>query len=174
MLEAEGVPAAEVRDIAQVFAGAQTEALGAVQTLHHPDAGDYRVVGAPVRFDRPPFPYPSAAPRWCGHAEVLTEVGLSPDAVDELVSAGVAIARDRTTMGDAVLRRTIELAEVPAPTGFEGNRAAMVRSWWATKASRTWAWMRPGTCGPVRAEGTATPWSCAPTSTRCSVPANRT
>ena len=46
----------------QVFADAQTAALGAVQTLHHPDAGDYRVVGVPVRFDRAPFPYPSAAP----------------------------------------------------------------------------------------------------------------
>jgi crotonobetainyl-CoA:carnitine CoA-transferase CaiB-like acyl-CoA transferase len=94
LLEAEGVPAAEVRDIRQVFADAQTEALGAVQTLHHPDAGDYRVVGVPVRFDRAPFPYPSAAPALGAHTrEVLTEVGLSPDAVDELVSAGVAIAR---------------------------------------------------------------------------------
>ncbi len=33
-------------------------------------------------------------------------------------------------MADVVLRRTIELAELPAPTGFEANRAALVRSWW--------------------------------------------
>lgn len=29
-----------------------------------------------------------------------------------------------------VVRRTIEIAEVPAPTGAEGERAALVRSWW--------------------------------------------
>jgi crotonobetainyl-CoA:carnitine CoA-transferase CaiB-like acyl-CoA transferase len=93
LLAAEGVPAAEVRDIDRVFADAQTAALGAVQTLHHPDAGDYRVVGVPVRFDRAPFPYPSPAPALGAHTrEVLTDVGLSSDAVDELVSGGVAIA----------------------------------------------------------------------------------
>ncbi len=93
LLAAEGVPAAEVRDIDRVFADAQTAALGAVQTLHHPDAGDYRVVGVPVRFDRAPFPYPSPAPALGAHTrEVLTDVGLSADAVDELVSDGVAIA----------------------------------------------------------------------------------
>lgn len=31
---------------------------------------------------------------------------------------------------DDVVRRTIELAEIPAPTGAEGDRAALVRSWW--------------------------------------------
>ena len=31
---------------------------------------------------------------------------------------------------DEVVRRTIELAEVPAPTGFEQERASIVRSWW--------------------------------------------
>ena len=35
LLGAEGVPAAEVQDIAQVFASEQTRALGAVQELHH-------------------------------------------------------------------------------------------------------------------------------------------
>jgi tripeptide aminopeptidase len=34
-------------------------------------------------------------------------------------------------LADAVVRRTIELAEVPAPTGAEGARAGLVRSWWA-------------------------------------------
>ncbi|MGZ4149057.1 MAG: CaiB/BaiF CoA transferase family protein, partial [Actinomycetota bacterium] len=45
LLGAEGVPAAEVADVAQVFASEQTRALGAVQELYHPSAGDYRVVG---------------------------------------------------------------------------------------------------------------------------------
>ncbi|MGZ4132176.1 MAG: M20/M25/M40 family metallo-hydrolase [Actinomycetota bacterium] len=34
-------------------------------------------------------------------------------------------------LADTVIRRTIELAEVPAPTGAEGARAGLVRSWWA-------------------------------------------
>ena len=57
------MPAAEVHDIAQVFADEQTEALGAVQELHHRTAGAYRAVGPPVRFDREPFPYPRPRPR---------------------------------------------------------------------------------------------------------------
>jgi acetylornithine deacetylase/succinyl-diaminopimelate desuccinylase-like protein len=39
-------------------------------------------------------------------------------------------------MADVVLRRTIELAELPAPTGFEANRAALVRSWWDADGMR--------------------------------------
>lgn len=35
------------------------------------------------------------------------------------------------TVADTVLRRTVELAETPAPTGAEGVRADLVRSWWA-------------------------------------------
>src|SRR6185503_10807308 len=50
LLDAEGVPAAEVQDIAQVFASEQVRALGAVQELHSGSAGDHRVVGPPVRF----------------------------------------------------------------------------------------------------------------------------
>ncbi len=93
LLAAEGVPAAEVRDVGQVFTGAQAEALGAVQTLHHGEAGDYRVVGVPVRFDHSSFPYPCAAPALGAHTrEVLTEIGLSQGSVDELVSEGVALA----------------------------------------------------------------------------------
>jgi crotonobetainyl-CoA:carnitine CoA-transferase CaiB-like acyl-CoA transferase len=93
LLAAAGVPAAEVQDIAQVFASEQTRALGVVQELHHATAGDYRVVGAPVRFDLEPFPYPSAAPALGEHTmDVLTELGYGRDDVEMLVAEGVAIA----------------------------------------------------------------------------------
>jgi crotonobetainyl-CoA:carnitine CoA-transferase CaiB-like acyl-CoA transferase len=93
LLADEGVPAAEVQDVAQVFASEQTRALGAVQELHHATAGDYRVVGAPVRFDLEPLPYPSPAPTLGEHTfEVLTELGFSRDDVEALVAAGVAIS----------------------------------------------------------------------------------
>jgi tripeptide aminopeptidase len=38
-------------------------------------------------------------------------------------------ARD-SALAAVVLRRTVELARIPAPTGAEGNRARLVRSWW--------------------------------------------
>jgi crotonobetainyl-CoA:carnitine CoA-transferase CaiB-like acyl-CoA transferase len=92
LLTADGVPAAEVQDIAQVFASDQARALGAVQALGHPSAGAYRVVGPPVRLDLEPLPYPSPAPALGEHtAEVLTELGLERDDVQRLVDEGVAI-----------------------------------------------------------------------------------
>jgi crotonobetainyl-CoA:carnitine CoA-transferase CaiB-like acyl-CoA transferase len=93
LLGAEGVPAAEVRDIAEVFADEQTQALGAVQELHHPTAGQYRTVGPPVRFDLQPFPYRAPAPALGEHTlDVLTELGFDRDHVDALVAEGVALA----------------------------------------------------------------------------------
>jgi len=91
-LEAEGVPAAEVQDIARVFASEQARALEAVQELHHGTAGDYRVVGAPVRLGTERFPYPSAAPSLGQHTfEVLDELGFPRNEVDQLVAEGVAV-----------------------------------------------------------------------------------
>jgi crotonobetainyl-CoA:carnitine CoA-transferase CaiB-like acyl-CoA transferase len=93
LLDAEGVPAAEVQDIAQVFAGEQVLALGAVQELHSTTAGDHRVVGPPVRFDLEAFPYPSAAPALGEHTfQVLAELGYDRADVERLLAEGVAIA----------------------------------------------------------------------------------
>ena len=91
-LAAEGVPAAEVRDIAEVFADEQTQALGAVQELHHRTAGDYRTVSPPVRFDLEPFLFASPAPALGEHTfDVLAELGYDRDDVDALVTQGVAM-----------------------------------------------------------------------------------
>jgi crotonobetainyl-CoA:carnitine CoA-transferase CaiB-like acyl-CoA transferase len=93
LLEAEGVPAAEVRDLAQVFDGPQPAALGSVQQLEHPEAGPYRVVGAPIRIDGRPLPYPRPAPSLGADTrEVLTGLGLNEEEIDELVRVGAAIA----------------------------------------------------------------------------------
>jgi crotonobetainyl-CoA:carnitine CoA-transferase CaiB-like acyl-CoA transferase len=93
LLDAEGVPAAEVRDVAEVFAGEQSRALGLVQELTSPRAGRYRVVGAPVRFDLDPFAFPRPAPALGEHTrEVLEEVGMPAAAVDALVADEVAVA----------------------------------------------------------------------------------
>lgn len=93
LLDAEGVPAAEVQDVAEVFAGEQSRALGLVQELTSPRAGTYRVVGAPVRFDLDPFSYPRPAPALGEHTrEVLEEVGMPAADVDALVADEVAVA----------------------------------------------------------------------------------
>ena len=90
---AEGVPAAEVRDVAQVFDGPQPTALGSVQTLTQPEAGAYRIVGAPIRIDGDPLPYPRPAPSLGADTrEILAGVGMSDGEIDELVAAGLAIA----------------------------------------------------------------------------------
>jgi crotonobetainyl-CoA:carnitine CoA-transferase CaiB-like acyl-CoA transferase len=92
-LEAEGVPAAEVRDVAQVFDGPQPAALGSVQRLTHPEAGPYRIVGSPIRIDAEALPYPSPAPSLGADTrEVLLGVGLLGREIDDLVGTGVAIA----------------------------------------------------------------------------------
>jgi crotonobetainyl-CoA:carnitine CoA-transferase CaiB-like acyl-CoA transferase len=92
-LEAEGVPAAEVRDVAQVFDGAQPAALGAVQELEQPQAGSYRIVGAPIRIDAEALPYPCAAPSLGADTrDVLAGLGMNDGEIDDLVDAGVAIA----------------------------------------------------------------------------------
>ena len=92
-LEAEGVPASEVRDIGQVFSGPQPAALGAVQTLQHDVAGEVDVVSIPVRIDRAPLAYPSPPPVLGADTRaVLTEVGLDNVEIDRLVAEQIAIA----------------------------------------------------------------------------------
>jgi tripeptide aminopeptidase len=56
-------------------------------------------------------------------------------------------------LSDVVVRRTIELAEIPAPTGREEARRERVRAWWladgwadvhADEVGNVWARVRPG------------------------------
>jgi len=51
---------------------------------------------------------------------------------------------------DVVVRRTIELAQVPAPTGAEAERAALVRSWWEADGH-----------ADVRIDDVGNVWACA-------------
>ena len=88
-----GVPAAEVRNLAQVFNTEQVRALGGVQELEHPAAGLYRAVTPPVRTDGAIATFPRPAPvLGADTRDVLVEVGLSTADVDALVEKGVAVA----------------------------------------------------------------------------------
>jgi crotonobetainyl-CoA:carnitine CoA-transferase CaiB-like acyl-CoA transferase len=84
-LEHAGVPAAPVREIAEVAEHEQTRALGILQQL-----ADGETVGLPFSVDGERPPYPSAPPLLGQHsAEVLAEVGYSDEEVAALADAGV-------------------------------------------------------------------------------------
>jgi crotonobetainyl-CoA:carnitine CoA-transferase CaiB-like acyl-CoA transferase len=92
-LDDAGVPAAEVRDLEQVFDSAQARALGAVQQLEHPAAGPYRAVAPPVRTDGAMASFPRPAPvLGADTRDVLVDAGLTQADVDALVANGVAVA----------------------------------------------------------------------------------
>ena len=91
VMEAAGVPADRINDLADVLSGAQVEALGAVQTLDHPRAGPYPVIGPPLRVDERPLPIPAPAPDLGADTRsVLLEAGLSKDEVHALIQSGTA------------------------------------------------------------------------------------
>lgn len=91
--EEAGVPAAEVRDLAQVLGQPQLAALGSVQELVHRTAGGYRLVSPPLRLDGTTLRYPRPAPVLGADTRtLLTAAGLTAAEIDELVSQGIAVA----------------------------------------------------------------------------------
>jgi crotonobetainyl-CoA:carnitine CoA-transferase CaiB-like acyl-CoA transferase len=91
-LGVEGVPAAEVQDVAQVFDAAQPAALGSIQSLAYGHVA-YRVVGIPIRLDRTALPFPRPAPELGADTrEVLIGLGLTPADIDRFVADGIAVA----------------------------------------------------------------------------------
>jgi crotonobetainyl-CoA:carnitine CoA-transferase CaiB-like acyl-CoA transferase len=85
-----GVPCGAVRDLSQVFSDAQTQALGIIRTVHHPLAGEVRVVGPPYRLSATPPEIGAAPPTLGQHTdEVLLEIGYSASAIEALRARGV-------------------------------------------------------------------------------------
>jgi crotonobetainyl-CoA:carnitine CoA-transferase CaiB-like acyl-CoA transferase len=101
-LEAAGVPAAPVQDIAQVVTDEQTAALGLLQPLDHPAIPDLRLVGLPLSFDGERIAYRSPPPALGEHsAEILREVGYSEDEIAALRERGIV----RLSSHDLSIRR---------------------------------------------------------------------
>ena len=89
-LAAAGVPAAPVQDVGEVAADPQTEAIGILQRL-----GPYTTLGPAFSADGERPAYASPPPALGEHtAEVLAEVGYSPEEVEGLAAAGVIRTRD--------------------------------------------------------------------------------
>jgi crotonobetainyl-CoA:carnitine CoA-transferase CaiB-like acyl-CoA transferase len=84
-----GVPAGEVRDLAEVVEEPQFAALGMFAELDHPTIPDLRVIAPPLSYDGERLPLRTAAPALGGDTDaVLAELGLGPDEIAALRARG--------------------------------------------------------------------------------------
>jgi crotonobetainyl-CoA:carnitine CoA-transferase CaiB-like acyl-CoA transferase len=78
-----------VRDIKAAFEDPQVQALGLVQTIAHPTAGDVRVVGPPYNFSETPGSIRRYPPRLGEHTdEILRELGFAESDITTFRTAG--------------------------------------------------------------------------------------
>ncbi len=96
MCQASGVPAAPVRNLADVVEDQETIRRGLVVEVEHPIAGKMRLLGNPLSFSRTPAAISACAPLLGEHTrEILGDwLGLSVDRIEALCSAGVVAARE--------------------------------------------------------------------------------
>ena len=93
-MTAVGVPAAPVADVADVATAEQTHALGMLQPVGHEGIPELQLPALPLSFDRERATHASAPPGVGEHtAEILEEVGYSPDEIAALARDGVIRTR---------------------------------------------------------------------------------
>ncbi len=92
-LEAAGVPAGPVLDIAQMHADPQAHARGMVVDVPHTRLGRHKALGTPVKFSVTPAKVTRGAPLLGEHTrEVLAEHGYSENEIKDLIATGVVVS----------------------------------------------------------------------------------
>ena len=88
-LDAAGVVAGPIYDMAQVYADPQTQAREMLVTLHDPELGELRNIGIPVKLSATPGSIRHRAPALGEHTRrILQEHGYADAEVDALAAAG--------------------------------------------------------------------------------------
>ncbi len=91
-LEAAGIAAGPIYEFHEVFEDPQVRHLGLVVEVEQPGAGKVKMLGFPGRASATPPRIDRPAPLLGQHtAEVLGELGLSPEEIERLVSTGVVV-----------------------------------------------------------------------------------
>ena len=92
-LEAAGVPAGPVLDIAEMHRDPQTLAREMVTEVEHTTLGPVKTLGLPVKFSETPGKVATAAPLFGEHTrEVLAQYGYSNDEIEALAAEGAVAA----------------------------------------------------------------------------------
>jgi crotonobetainyl-CoA:carnitine CoA-transferase CaiB-like acyl-CoA transferase len=92
-LEAAGIPAGPVLNIAEMHADPQTKAREMVVEVEHSRLGAVRTLGLPVKFSRTPGAVRTGAPVFGEHTRaVLAAHGYSEADIDALITEGVVAA----------------------------------------------------------------------------------
>jgi crotonobetainyl-CoA:carnitine CoA-transferase CaiB-like acyl-CoA transferase len=90
LLDEAGVPAGPIYNVAEVFSDPQVQYLHMTETVEHAVRGPVELIRQPVTLSRTPASIETAAPSPGQHRdEILTELGLSPAEIAELVEAGI-------------------------------------------------------------------------------------
>jgi crotonobetainyl-CoA:carnitine CoA-transferase CaiB-like acyl-CoA transferase len=89
-LEAAGLPAGPVNDMAAVYADPQVRAREMMVEIEHPIAGRVKNIGVPVKLSETPGAIRRPAPTLGQHSdEILGEIGLAPNEITALRAARV-------------------------------------------------------------------------------------